>query len=677
MSRVLVCRGPLLNLPVFCLLVLLSGQLIAQDKDNVTPPSAAELEPLIQQREKLRSAVEELRSKPELQSRDGQALLADVAVFEKAATWMLRFEEFPKKDYVDQLRKVLENGITRAEQLKNGKADWELRTGMTACGYVSAIDGSLQPYVVTLPEGVNPKAGSRWPLHVVLHGRADQMNEVNFIHRMDGKPLPKKDGQAEQHWIQLDVYGRGNNAYRWAGETDVFEAMADVKRRFRIDADRITLHGFSMGGAGAWHLGMHFSSLWSSVGPGAGFVDYYRYQKKDPNQAEQRLPEPQHSTLGIYDSIDCALNAFNVPVCTYGGEKDTQLLAGASMTEAAKQLEVSIKLIVGPNMGHAFDPESQQEFMAFHLEKSANGKPRFGERKHIRFTTRSLRYNSCDWLAIEEIDKVYDPATVGAKVNGDGDVEITTTNVAALRLNRDIGTDAIIDGTVLECRAAGGGLLPEVYFVKQDSGWQVLDYDESRGFSENSDGHKRQGLQGPIDDAFMSSFVCVRATGAPWNETSQHWANWTLDRFSKEFAQWMRGDIRIVDDTAVDEKLLATNHLILFGDPSSNAVLKKIVSSLPVEWTKEHIRIGKQEWNSADHGLSLIFPNPLNSKKYVVINSGQTFHDKEFRSTNAMLFPRLGDIAVQKFSVGKSGRFEEQTVWANVFDANWRLNEVR
>ena len=656
-------------------IAILAASAAAQEKEPVVP-SENELKPILAQRDKLREAVEPLRARQEFQTRDGQALWADVAVFEKAATWMLRFEEFPKKDYVDQLSKVLEKGIARAEQLQAGKADWELHSGMTARGYVTAIDGSLQPYVITLPEGVNPKAGRRWPLHVVLHGRADRMNEVNFIHRMDGKPLPKKDGQPEQNWIQLDVYGRGNNAYRWAGETDVFEAMADVKRRFRIDEDRITLHGFSMGGAGAWHLGMHFPSLWSSVGPGAGFVDYYRYQKKDPNQADQRLPEPQHSMLGIYDSIDYALNAFNVPVCTYGGEKDAQLLAGASMTEAAKQLDVSIKLIVGPNMGHAFDPESQKEFMAFHMEKSASGKPRFGARKHIRFTTRSLRYNSCDWLAIEEIDKVYEPATVEAKVNGDGDVEITTANVAALRLNREIGTDAIIDGAVLECRSAAGGLLPDVYFTKQDSGWQVLGYDESRGFSNNPEHHKRHGLQGPIDDAFMSSFVCVRGTSAPWNETSQQWANWTLAQFSKEFAQWMRGDIRIVDDTAVDEEMIANNHLILFGDPGSNAVLKKIVGSLPLEWSKEHLRIGQQTWSSADHGLSLIFPNPLNPSKYVVINSGQTFHDKEFRSTNAMLFPRLGDIAVQKFTAEKSGGFDEQTVWADVFDVNWRLNEA-
>jgi len=85
------------------------------------------------------------------------------------------------------------------------------------------------------------------------------------------------------------------------------------------------------------------------------------------------------------------------------------------------------------------------------------------------------------------------------------------------------------------------------------------------------------------------------------------------------------------------------------------------------------IRIGDQEWSARDHGVSLIFPNPLNPAKYVVLNSGHTFHEKDFRSSNAWLFPRLGDIAIQKISRGDSADFTEQTVHADVFDAAWRL----
>ena len=64
---------------------------------------------------------------------------------------------------------------------------------------------------------------------------------------------------------------------------------------------------------------------------------------------------------------------------------------------------------------------------------------------------------------------VYEPSTITAQINDEGNVEITTENVTAFRLVRDVGTDAIIDGVVLECRVAADGLLPDVYFVRTDS----------------------------------------------------------------------------------------------------------------------------------------------------------------------------------------------------------------
>jgi dienelactone hydrolase len=637
------------------------------------PPSVPVIKSLTETRDQLRSVLEEARKNPIVETVDGERWLADVAVFEKAATWMLRFNEFPKADYVDQLKSVILKGEARAKELASGEVSWETQTGITILGYQSRVDGTYQPYALTLPDGVNPKDAKRWPLHVVLHGRADQMNEVNFIHRMDGKPFKKEEGAPDLAWIQLDVYGRGNNAYRFAGETDVFEAMADVKRRFRIDEDRITLHGFSMGGAGAWHLGLHHPSVWSSVGPGAGFVDYYRYQKKNPDDPAQRLADVPNRTLAIYDTVNYALNAFNVPVCTYGGEEDPQLLASTTMSDAAAVFDVPIKVIIGPKMGHKFDPQSLKEFMSFHLEKSATGRPRFGERKEIRFSTHTLRYNECDWISIEEVDAVYEPSTVEAKVNDAGDVEIITSNVAALKLSRETGTDVILEGTTLDCRMAADGLLPDVYYVRTGDEWTVLDYDESRGFADNAEVHKRHGLQGPIDDAFMDSFVCVRGEGTPWNAAAGKWSDATLEQFQTEFAQWMRGEVRMVEPEAVDDDLVARNHLVLFGDPGSNPLIEKVLGGLPIKWTKDTITIGDQSWSAKDHGVCLIFPNPMNRSKYVVLNSGHTFHAKEFQSTNANLFPRLGDIAVQKITDGASGKAEDVPVWSGIFNSRWQL----
>ena len=95
--------------------------------------------------------------------------------------------------------------------------------------------------------------GQPFRLDIWMHGTNRNLNEVLFIKQHEGTaPVP-----ADQKHIQVDVYGRSNVAYRWAGETDVFEALQSVQERYKIDPQRIALRGFSMGGAGAWHLGVH------------------------------------------------------------------------------------------------------------------------------------------------------------------------------------------------------------------------------------------------------------------------------------------------------------------------------------------------------------------------------------------------------------------------------------
>lgn len=635
-----------------------SGRLLGQPLD---PPKQFRKE-----LQALQQRVAVLRGREKIDRR----LLADVDVCAKAVEWSLRHDEFypsTGKDkpspWIGYARRTLELGRQRAEELAQGRPSWMLKPGTTIRGYYSRVDGSVQPYAISLPRGINPRSGTRWPLHLKLHGRGATLNELRFINQHEGKGLPK-----DQDWIQLDVFGRTNNAYRYAGETDVFEALEDVQRRFRIDGKRITLWGFSMGGAGAWHLGLHHPSRWSSVGPGAGFVDFYKYQAQTV-----RRPPHQHATLSIYDAVPYALNAFNVPVCTYGGEVDKQLVASTSMVEQAQRLGVPIKLLIGPATGHRFHPEKFQEFMAFHRQHSKQGRRVFPGRTEIRFTTWTLKYNQCEWLTIEEMDKMYQPAVVQARKDDAGTLRLKTRNVAVLQIARDVADQVEIDGNRHPLARAADALLPGVFYERTADGWDLLDYNESRAFQGNPDGNKRHGLQGPIDDAFMESFVCVRGTGRPWSQDNVDWSTWTLQRFGREFDKWLRGRIRVVDDTAVTDELIANNNLVLFGDPGSNAVLARVLDKLPVGWTREAITVGGKTYDPQTHGLSLIFPNPLNPRRYVVLNSGHTFHEKDFRASNSWLFPRLGDIAVQKFQREKDGSYTGSISWAALFNSGWRL----
>lgn len=642
---------------LFVCSVVWSSSSLAQDSfPRLSSADAATLK-------ELQTACSNLKQLPELQNRKGRQSIADVEVFAKAVEWQLRYDEFPKKDYAKQAKQALKIGLKRAEALADGKPDWADQVGVTIRGYVSKVDGSVQPYALSLPEGVDPLSGKRWPLYVKLHGRAKTMNETNFISRHEGKPLP--EGQT---WIQLDVYGRGNNAYRWAGETDVFEAIKDVERRFRIDSKRITLHGFSMGGAGAWHLGMHHPGKWSSMGAGAGFVDFYRYQKQSGLR-----PRWQHQNLTIYDTVNYALNAANLPVVAYGGENDTQLQTGKMMKQAAEEVGVDFTLLVGKGMGHKFDDVSLKTFMDFHAAASKQGRPASLARDEIQFVTHTLKYNKCDWLTIQELNEVYVPTTITAKRAVDGTMKITTENVLAFSMSRDIAQNITADDSeILPCIDAAGGLLPDVYYVKDGNGWQVLNYEASLSFTGNPNRNKRHDLQGPIDDAFMNSFVCVTPTGTARSKEHAAWADWTLNRFRTEFDKWMRAKLPEVKDADLSVKQLQASNIILFGDPDSNSVLKSMLAELPIQWEDNIITVNDERYDMSNHGLSMIFPNPLNPKRYVVINSGHTFHDKDFKASNSWLFPRLGDIAIQKFEQTKDG-FEETTIWAANFDSRWNL----
>jgi len=182
---------------------------------------------------------------------------------------------------------------------------------------------------------------------------------------------------------------------------------------------------------------------------------------------------------------------------------------------------------------------------------------------------------------------------------------------------------------------------------------------------------KAHGLQGPIDDAFMESFMMVRPSGTPLSPALGRWATEQADYAASEWVHFFRGEPRVKPDTTVTAADIAAHHLVLFGDPSSNAVYKRIAARLPIRWTAAGVVVGGQTY-SPDHAPVFIFPNPLNPKKYVVINSGFTFHDQ---SNNDMQSPKLADWAVVDITKpGNSYRYLPLHVAAQgFFDEAWKL----
>ncbi len=95
------------------------------------------------------------------------------------------------------------------------------------------------------------------------------------------------------------------SAIKNAGSTDVLEAIDFVCDNYPIDRNKIVLIGFSMGGAGAWHVAARNADRFVAVSPGAGFAETRRYQNLTPD----KFPASYVQTLwGVYDVPDYTRN---------------------------------------------------------------------------------------------------------------------------------------------------------------------------------------------------------------------------------------------------------------------------------------------------------------------------------------------------------------------------------
>ncbi|MBM4070475.1 MAG: hypothetical protein FJ271_16195 [Planctomycetes bacterium] len=597
--------------------------------------------------------------------------LPDVEVYYQAATKIVELDEFFQTDSADWTLDALDRGLLRAKFMAQGEFPWVLFTGFPVVrGYRSRIDDSVQPYAVTFPHEYFKDPLRRWRLDVVLHGRDTSLNEVKFLARNNGAQAAPKG----QDFIRLDIFGRGNNAYRWAGETDVFEALESflageeaLKRHLRIDADRVVLRGFSMGGAGTWHIGLHRPDRWCVIGPGAGFTTTHGYAK-----LPAKLPPHQEACLKIYDAVDYAENAFNVPVVAYSGSQDAQKLAADLIEAKLKPLGIPMTHLVADGLGHKFPAEWEKKAQAIYARYAAKGREEYPKR--VRFVTHTMRYSTCAWVEVLGLKKHYDAARVVAESKEDA-FEVTTANIRALRIGLAAGfgqaITTTIDGQKLTSRPwinpAGHG---SVYLENRNGSWtSVL---PQRLLAKRAQSpQKISGLQGPIDDAFADGFVCVRGTGEPWHQAVHEHAERSLKRFQGAWARYWRGQLPVTIDTEVTTDEIAAKHLVLFGDPGSNWMIRQVLDGLPLTWTRESIVLGGQKYSAHDHLPVLIFPNPLNPARYVVLNTGHTFHEADYRGTNALLYPRLGDYAMLRLTDNDPLNGEVRT--AGLFNEFWRV----
>lgn len=586
---------------------------------------------------------------------------ADVAILTKACRYAIEFREL----YVDRdfkkLDRALDLASSRLAELEQGPStNWLVGKGLQVRGFKSKVDGSPQPVGMIVPQAAIG-SGKKLPLFVWLHGRGDKATDLHFINDR----LDKKGEVAPENAIVIHPLGRQCLGYKSAGETDVLEAIEFACQHYPIDVDRVVLMGFSMGGAGVWHLAAHYADRFIAASPGAGFAETARYQNLTPDIYP---PKYEQILWSVYDVPGYVRNLFNLPVIAYSGELDKQIQAARIMEEAFQQEGRVLPHMIGPGMGHKYHPDTLKELLA-RMNSLANVDEQ-PPVKELFLQTRHWRYATRRWIQVDGIQQQYADTRVDATQTHPSQWKLQTKNVSRIVLGRPTdnsgATEFTVDGNVFRLDASAVGSLR---LEQADGRWtQAKGWDELR---------KRPGMSGPIDDAFIDPFLVVIPTGTSASPAIDKWVKCELRNFVDRWRSLFRGDPRIKRDVDVTSDDLQSYHVVAWGDPSSNRVLARACSLesskyMPLVWSKQSLQIGGNSFDVQECVPVMVYPNPLSAgrERYLVINSGPTFRQAHDR-TNSLQNPHLPDWAIVSTAQAPSSQSPGKLVKAGFFDDHW------
>ncbi|MFN7923200.1 MAG: 5'-nucleotidase C-terminal domain-containing protein [Bryobacteraceae bacterium] len=261
--------------------------------------------------------------------------------------------------------------------------------------YHSTVDNSDQPYRLFVPSRYDPQLA--WPLVIAMHGTGGSENTLfdDAIYQVG--PLK---AAAEKHGaIVASPLGRGVTEYRGIGENDVFCVMEDVRKRYRIDEDRIYLTGHSMGGTGAAYLAMHHPDLFAAVAPLAA----------------------------AYSFPWIARNAASIPFLWIGGAKDSEFYhrGVAAGVERMRKFGAPVEQEVLPGEGHNGAVKDFDHVLEFLMQHKREPHPR-----RYYFEVDTPLHGAAYWTVVERMERPGEMAWIQAEAPGGNRAHFTVSNVA-------------------------------------------------------------------------------------------------------------------------------------------------------------------------------------------------------------------------------------------------------
>ena len=495
-------------------------------------------------------------------------------------------------------------------------------TGVVVKAYRDDFDQTLQPYALYLPRGEAPAGG--WPLLVSLHG-AYSNHRLN-MRRVFGKS--NRPGESDEEatrnelalpdapMIVVSPFGRGEfMGFQGLGERDVLRVMADVRRAYNVDPDRVYLTGLSMGGEGTWHIGLRHPDLFAAIVPVCGITDARQWI----GGATAALFDP--ALLGLTTAQAVAENASNLTVTFFHGDADPTVKVAQSraMAERYRQLGwlgKNVRYNELPGVNHfAWEPAYRDAA----IFKLLDGVKRDPFPRHVIYRTYSLRYNQAYWLRIDAFDHGLAMSTIEGDEDG-AKFAVRADNVSAFSLLLD--AKHVPAGRAITVVAGGatiyqGAARPVLSFARTGASWRAVAAPPPAAPMPD------HGSSGLFSRALARErpHVYVYGTRGPPAITA---ANRALARALGDWGHGVRAQFAVKADGEVTDADIANLDLVLIGSARSNAILQRLAPSLPVDDRADRLVAGSVSITDADRAYRVACPNPLSAGHNILVYGADT-----------------------------------------------------
>ncbi len=484
--------------------------------------------------------------------------------------------------------------------------------GESVGGYVSAVDGTVQPYRVYLPR----RWRARYPVLVCLHGFGGRMSAWSDAARH----LADAFG-----WVLLSPDGRGSQNWDWLGEDDLLAALDSLAGQVAVDHERVYLHGGSMGGHGALRTAWRYPWRFAAVSAVAGWISAEQFYRKWYAAPGEPPPESIAHLVEAAAPWAWREHAALVPGrLAYGMSDDVNEPEDAEWLVAWLRRQgwfgrggwQAVRAAGGHGAG--LDWWGVFRFLARHRRRWPTS--------HMSWT---LRHAAGGWYRAERLSDPRRPARFGVRRTPAG-LELTVENVAEL--------------TVEPARAP---IRRAVEVVGGEQRWALRPGAEPQRVDlapTTSAYLKRRGADGPVAEIFRDRFQVLAPADGPDQDDAQRfcglWNAWLVLRWRDgdppEREPWWRPPYPWPPGAWVPAStpLLAPQppsaeraevNLVAFGGVDANPVARRFADwrgALPFRPLRDGLRVGDEVFAGKTIRYLALHPVPWRPERLLLLCGG-------------------------------------------------------